>query len=320
VGSAGQANYAAANAFLDALAAHRRDIGLPATSLAWGLWAMDGGMGSGLSAADVARLSRAGGSLTEARALDLLDAALGLSADSAPLLVASSWNSADLRGDVPAALRGFVRTPVRRSVRRATADTLPTTGASSAADGPTDAPDALAGRLAALAPDDARRTVLELVRSHVAAVLAHGSADEVDVDRPFIELGLDSLTSVELRNRLGTATGLRLPATLVFNTPTVAGVTDYLVRELAPAAPEPDRVLGDALERIAAQLDQADAGQRDRVAALLRSALRRLDEGRGDAAPGGSGSGGADPGLAFGGAGLGSASDEEIFQFIDNRL
>jgi hypothetical protein len=93
----------------------------------------------------------------------------------------------------------------------------------------------------------------------------------------------------------------------------VAGVTDYLIRELAPAAPEPDRVLTEALERISADLERADAGQRDRVEAVLRSALSRLRGGAGE------------PGLeaGFGGGdedALGSASDEEIFRFIDNRI
>ncbi|MGH3415041.1 MAG: type I polyketide synthase, partial [Actinocrinis sp.] len=332
VGSAGQANYAAANAFLDALAARRRDMGLAAISIAWGLWAMDGGMGAGLSTADLARLSRVGGSLNADQALDLLDAALEQAADSAPLLVASRWDPSDLRGDISGALLGLVRTPRRpagtgrRSSADAASGTSGTSGtggigtgtgigtgisaASSAADS-AQAAAGLASRLAALDPAAARQTVLELVRTHVAAALAHGSPADVEVDRPFIELGLDSLTSVELRNRLGAATGLRLPATLVFNTPTVAGVTDYLIRELAPAAPEPDRVLSEALERISADLERADAGQRDRVEAVLRSALSRLRGGNGDAAA-------LEPG--FGDDALGSASDEEIFRFIDNRI
>ncbi|HEU5425687.1 MAG TPA: type I polyketide synthase [Actinocrinis sp.] len=327
VGSAGQANYAAANAFLDALAARRRGLGLPATSIAWGLWTMDGGMGSGLSAADLARLSRVGGSLSADQALDLLDAALEQATDGAPLLVASGWEPSDLRGDVPGALRGLVRTPRRpggparsgaanRPSRQSPADAGSQfgtgIGAASSADDAAAAQssDGLAGWLAALDPAGVRQTVLDLVRTHVAAALAHGSPADVEVDRPFIELGLDSLTSVELRNRLGAATGLRLPATLVFNTPTVAGVTDYLIRELAPAAPEPDRVLSAALERISADLDRADAGQRDRVEAVLRSALSRLRDATGEA--------GLDPGL--GEDALGSATDEEIFRFIDNRI
>ena len=324
VGSAGQANYAAANAFLDALATRRRSLGLPATSIAWGLWAIDGGMGSGLSAADLARLSRVGGSLSADQALDLLDAALKQVTDGAPLLVASRWEPSDLRGGVPGALRGLVRTPRRpggpaRSAaanlpgRQSPADAGPRfgtgIGAASSAD-TAQASGGLASRLAALDPAGVRQTVLDLVRTHVAAALAHGSPAEIEVDRPFIELGLDSLTSVELRNRLGAATGLRLPATLVFNTPTVAGVTDYLIRELAPAPPEPDRVLSEALERISADLDHADAGQRDRVEAVLRSALSRLREVNGEA--------GLVPG--FGDDALGSASDEEIFRFIDNRI
>ena len=146
-----------------------------------------------------------------------------------------------------------------------------------------------------------------LVRAQIAAALGHGSAAAVEVDTPFSELGLDSLTGVELRNRLSTETGLRLSATLVFNQPTVIGLSDYLLRELVPAPPAPDQVLRQALDQVATHLDGADAQpeERDRVVAVLQAAVARL---------GGTQDGG-DPLAAFG-----LASDEEMFQFIDTQL
>jgi acyl carrier protein len=138
----------------------------------------------------------------------------------------------------------------------------------------------------------------------VGNALGHDSAAAVDVDTPFSELGLDSLTGVELRNRLGTLTGLRLPATLVFNEPTVTGVSDYLLRELVPAPPAPDQVLRQALDQVATHFDGAGARpeERDRVVAILQAAAARLG-------------GTPDPLASFG-----LTSDDEMFQFIDDQL
>jgi acyl carrier protein len=166
-----------------------------------------------------------------------------------------------------------------------------------------------AARLTGLDRAGAAAAVLDLVRTQVAVALGHSSASAVDVDTSFSELGLDSLTGVELRNRLGSETGLRLPATLVFNQPTVAGLSDYLLRELAPAPPAPDEVLRQALDQVAAHLGGADAQpeERDKVLGVLQAAVARLggkrDGGKRDA---------GDP-LAS----LELASDEEMFQFID---
>ncbi|WP_345513955.1 type I polyketide synthase, partial [Phytohabitans houttuyneae] len=205
-GGAGQANYAAGNAFLDALAAHRRAEGLPAVSLAWGPWTE--GM-----AADAERLARAGTPpLTVEQGLALLDAAV---AAGEPSVVPIRLDLPAIRaaGEIPPILRGLIRTPVRRGT------------VSGAARG-------LAQRLAGLEEGERRDTLLELVRGQVAATLGHTGADKIDPAKAFQDLGFDSLTSVELRNRLGTVTGLRLPATLVFDYPTAGALAGYLLDEL----------------------------------------------------------------------------------------
>ncbi|BCB79269.1 hypothetical protein Pflav_056790 [Phytohabitans flavus] len=205
-GGAGQANYAAGNAFLDALAAKRREEGKPAISLAWGPWAQ--GM-----AADNERMARSGmPPLSSEQGLALFDAVLG--AETANL-VPVRLDLATLRkaGEVPALLRGLIRVPVRRGQA-------------------SDATRGLIARLAGLGEAERRTELVELVRGQVAAVLGHATAAQVDPGRAFQELGFDSLTAVELRNRLGGSTGLRLPATLVFDYPTVTVLAGYLHDEL----------------------------------------------------------------------------------------
>ncbi|MFE2562210.1 type I polyketide synthase, partial [Streptomyces sp. NPDC059352] len=219
IGSPGQGNYAAANATLDALAAHRRASGLPATSLAWGLWAEAGGMGGTLDETELARLERAGvGALSADQGVELYDAALRL---DSPLLVPVRLEQPALRdqarsGLLPALLRGLVRIPARR--------TQPAGGS-------------LAQRLAETAEADRPRLVLELVRAQAAAALGHASVDTVDPGRAFKDLGLDSLGAVELRNRLTQASGVRLPSTLVFDHPTPQAVAEFLLTEAGGADP-----------------------------------------------------------------------------------
>ncbi|MEU3189032.1 type I polyketide synthase, partial [Streptomyces sp. NPDC006923] len=219
-GSAGQANYAAANAFLDGLAQYRRGLGLVGSSLAWGLWAELGGMGGGLGAGDVSRLGRGGVSgLTASEGLALFDAA---SSSTEPLLVPMRLDLAALRAqaiasatDVAPFLRSLVRVPVRRS-----------------GSGAADVSETFAKRLAGLRQEEQETLLLELVSGHVAAVLGHESSDVVEPDRAFKELGFDSLTAVELRNRLNSATGMRLPATLVFDYPTSLLLAHHLWTEV----------------------------------------------------------------------------------------
>jgi pimaricinolide synthase PimS1 len=227
LGGPGQANYAAANGFLDALAEHRRAAGLPAISLAWGMWEQ-GGMAASLSDDDHARLARTGlGRLPQAQGLELFDAARAL---DRPALVPLALDVARLRsfaraGVLPGMLAGIVRAPA---------------GGGGAGAG------ALARRLAATPPADRGGVVLEAVRAEVATVLGHASADAVDPQRPLLELGFDSLAAVELRNRLAASTDLSLPPTLVFDHPTPAAVADYVGGRLASGAPADGDVDRDA--------------------------------------------------------------------------
>ncbi|MFI1019124.1 type I polyketide synthase [Streptomyces sp. NPDC020965] len=215
IGNAGQGNYAAANAFLDALARHRSARGLPAVSLGWGLWAEPSGMTGGLSGADRARMARGGvTALTTRQGLELLDTALGA---GTPWMLPIKLNLRALRGSVavPHLLRDLAPASVRRHA---------TAGSENAG--------TLAARLAGLAETEQRQLLLETVRGQVATVLGHARPEHIQPERAFRELGFDSLTSVELRNRLNTATGLRLPATLVFDSPTPNAVTDFLLSRL----------------------------------------------------------------------------------------
>ncbi|MEN3585729.1 SDR family NAD(P)-dependent oxidoreductase, partial [Streptomyces sp. ZYX-F-203] len=220
IGSAGQGNYAAANAFLDALAEHRRAAGLPALSLAWGAW--EGGMAGALPEADVERMRRAGlPPITVEQGVALFDAALA--SDEAVLLPALlDLSVLRARGEVRPLLRGLIRTRAKRSVA----------GSETAV--------SLVARLSAQADAERLEALLEMVRGEIAGVLGHAGAHAVDAEQQFADLGFDSLTAVELRNRLGTATGLRLPATLIFDYPTAAALASHIEGELfgtdAPAA------------------------------------------------------------------------------------
>ncbi|MER6127389.1 SDR family NAD(P)-dependent oxidoreductase [Streptomyces sp. NPDC001795] len=217
LGAPGQGNYAAANAFLDALAGHRRALGLPALSLPWGPWSQATGMTSGLTDADIRRMERAGlPPLTPKEGLALFTEALEQpAAVQLPLAVDTSRLGAD--GPVPPLLAGLARAR-RTVVERKLADR-----AGDSAD--------LAAELARLGEADRQRRLVEEVCRQVAAVLGHASAARLDPDQSFKELGFDSLTAVELRNRMNAATGVLLPATLVFDYPTPAVLADHLCRE-----------------------------------------------------------------------------------------
>ncbi|MBP2325804.1 pimaricinolide synthase PimS1 [Kibdelosporangium banguiense] len=212
----GQANYAAANVFLDALAQHRRAAGLPATAMAFGMWAVNTGLGD----ADLDRMQRLGlPALSAEEALALFDAAMRTDeAMLAPLRIDPIMLRT--RGDdVPPMLRGLIGAPVRRTVQAAAPNR-----------------NDLARKLRSMTGGERERALLELVTSHVAAVLAHPSGAAIGPDRAFKELGFDSLAAIELRNALNSACGLRLPTTLVFDYPTSRAVASYLGDQLVGGA------------------------------------------------------------------------------------
>ncbi|WP_052915006.1 type I polyketide synthase [Protofrankia coriariae] len=330
VGTPGQANYAAANTFLDGLAAARRAHGLPAVSLAWGYWEQASGMTGHLGRADVARLGRGGlRPLPTETALALFDAAL---TTPHPALVPAridrdAFGQDDNR---PAVLRGQSRPAVRRAAGAGDGHGGPAGPAGPdglAGDGGTrsGAGASLADRLAGRPEDERERILLDLVRTTAATVLGHADAAVIEVDRGFLASGFDSLTAVEFRNRLGAAAGLRLPSTLLFDHPTPAALTAHLRTLLVPAAhggagsaavPSQRESLTDVLDRLGNVLTTApdaatDPDAHERVAVRLRQLLQVWD-GRRPAGAGGS--------LAGDLADLQSADDDELFDVLDNEL
>ncbi len=215
LGAPGQGNYAAASAFLDALACYRNVRGLAGSSVAWGLWEEASGITGSLSRADHSRMQEAGmGAISSEDGLKLFDAALDAGEAftfAAPLSLAT-LRARSQDGVLPALFGGLVHVPRRRA---------------SVSDG------SLARRLAVTPEVEREAVVLGLLRSHAAAVLGHASPDAVAVERSFKDLGFDSLAAVELRNRLNVATGLRLPVTLVFDHPTPVALVGYLLGELS---------------------------------------------------------------------------------------
>ncbi|MGW2378247.1 SDR family NAD(P)-dependent oxidoreductase, partial [Kitasatospora sp. NPDC001683] len=246
--TAGQGNYAAANVFLDALAAHRRAAGLPATSMAYGMWDVGAGLGEQLLELNRNRMADQGvPPLTREAGLALF--AAGLRSERAAV-VPVRVDTAALRArtdELPALLRALVP-----AARRTAAHAAP-----SAAPG-----DGLAARLTGLTESDQRRIVLDLVREQVAGLLGHASGDAIEPDRAFQELGFDSLAATDLRNRLNTRTGLRLPATLAFDHPNAEAVADLIVTELGA--------------RTAAASGEASRAEADLRAALQSIPTRRL--------------------------------------------
>ncbi|MFE9610944.1 SDR family NAD(P)-dependent oxidoreductase [Streptomyces sp. NPDC006012] len=220
LGTTGQANYAAANAFLDALAAVRQARGLSGQSFAWGLWAQASGMTGHLGGAETSRLARWGvRPMDSPTGLRLLDEAM-LRGDAVLVPAVLSVTPGRGRGSgqlMPPILRGLTGTA------RRTAGQAPQTGGTGA-------------RLADLASEDRAVEVRALVLRQAAAVLGGSGPDEVASARTFKELGLDSLMAVELRNALGAATGIALPSTLVFDHPSVDRLTAHLLERLDTAA------------------------------------------------------------------------------------
>ncbi|MFD7248027.1 thioester reductase domain-containing protein, partial [Streptomyces massasporeus] len=244
VGGPGQSTYAAANAHLDALARHRAASGLPATSIAWGLWEQATGLTGGLTETDLKRIARSGfRTVPQELGTALFDLALDT---GRPYLVATPLDIPVLRRQpqVPVLLRSLVRVPVRATAR-----------------GAADAGPGLAERLAGLDEAAQHTVVLDAVSAEIARVL--GRSGTVDPERPLQSSGFDSLTSVELRNRLAAVTGLRLPATLVFDHPTPRALAAHLRTEIL--APQGDSEAAPAVD-YAADLDlPADIRPADEV-------------------------------------------------------
>jgi pimaricinolide synthase PimS1 len=286
LGGAAQGNYAAACAFLDGLAAYRRNRGLPATSLAWGLV----GTGEELDETMRARLASTGlAAMEPGRALELFDLARGSEeALLAPIELDASGLRAQARdGVLPVIMRDLVRMPARRSRGQVS----------------------LVDRLAGVPADQHPAIVGELVRGQVAVVLGHGSGNDVEPDRTFLDLGFDSLAAVNLRNRLGAATGLRLPATVVFDHPSPAAVAAYITAEVAAAggAKSPESEVEEALAGLEATLAAVgdERGTRERIGMRLRAALAGLS---GEA---------EEPGETS--EDLASLSNDEVFALIDEE-
>ncbi|MFF3227242.1 SDR family NAD(P)-dependent oxidoreductase, partial [Nocardia suismassiliense] len=214
----GQGLYAAANIFLDGLAAHRHARGLPATSMAYGLWETEAGLGRLLRDGDRKRMERLGfPALSTEAGLRMFDGAL---ASGQPIVVSTLVDLAALRARVDSGGRIYELPPLLRGL----------IGKSDRAVG--HGAGALRRQLAGLSPDQQQDVLLKLVRGSAAMVLGHGSMDEIEEDRAFNELGFDSLTGVEFRNNLNSATGLQLPATLIFDYPTSRVVAEYLLTQL----------------------------------------------------------------------------------------
>jgi NAD(P)-dependent dehydrogenase (short-subunit alcohol dehydrogenase family)/acyl carrier protein len=290
MGGAGQANYAAANTFLDALAQHRWSQGLAATSLAWGLWEKASGMTDALSDAHLERIASSSGllAITLEQGMAMFDAA---TASDEPLVVPVGIRASTVGAlaEVPAILRSLVRTP------RHTA----------AAAGVT-----ITQELAEMDDVARRRFLLNLVRSEAAAVLAYTSRDAIGAGQEFRELGFDSLTAVELSNRLTAATGLRLPATLVFDYPTPTVLAQRLAADLVGdgVAPTGPSVLTE-LDRMEVAMLASDPDDVTRAGVTMR--LRRLLAQW-------SGSNATEEGTVT--QRIQSASTDEVFDFIDREL
>jgi len=294
IGGPGQGNYAAANTFLDSFAQWRRAQGLPAVSLAWGLWEEESAMTRHLAGGGVAQLGRSGlAPLATDEGLRLFDAAHG-TGDA--LLLPARLDLASLRsqgrdGVLPAVLRALVPTAARPAGARG---------------------GALLARLHAAPPEERDAIVASVVTTEIAAVLGHTDAGAVDPERPFKELGLDSLGAVRLRNRLSQATGLTLPSTLVFSHPRVPALAAHL-RTLLEERSEPEAreqaapAVYAGLDRLAALLPSVAAGDLDTVSARLRSLLASLEGGE----PGVDGSRRQR---------IDDATADEIFDLIDNDL
>ncbi|UXY30534.1 type I polyketide synthase [Streptomyces sp. HUAS TT20] len=299
LGGGGQANYAAANAYLDALAARRRAHGQPAVSLAWGMWdPATGGMGSELTDADLERMARTGvRPLGAEQGLAVLDSAVA-AADALTVAVRLDVPALarSLSGGVPGLLRSLVRVPSRRT----------------AAGGATGGGTGLRDRLAVIGDREERASlVLDLVRRHVRTVLGFGAGQTVEAEKPFKDFGFDSLTAVEFRNALAAETGVRLPATLVFDYPTPHELAAHLLKELAPADDDPATALLRGLDHLEPLIGTQELDQltRSRITVRLQALLARWQDSD-DPRP---------KTAQVAADDLAAASDDELFALLDGE-
>ncbi|WP_099288432.1 type I polyketide synthase [Mycobacterium persicum] len=289
MGTPGQGNYAAANSFLDGLAAYRRAHGLPGLSVAWGLWEQASAMTRHLGDRDKARMSRAGlATLSTAQALELLDAAMV--ADRA-VVVATRLDTRVLGADgtAPSPLLSEL---AARPTRRVVDDTDTAVSATG-----------LVSRLRSLGPEQRHRELVDVVCSNAATVLGRSSTADINARLAFQDLGFDSLTAVELRNRLKTATGLALSPTLIFDYPTPAALAEHLDSRLAAATPDQPDLLArcnDMAGELDRLIDRGDWAPQDkaRLAARLHAILAHLT---------------ADDDIA-------TASESQLFAILDEEL
>ncbi|KZS62298.1 type I polyketide synthase [Mycobacterium ostraviense] len=289
LGTPGQGNYAAANCFLDGLAAYRRAHGLPGLSVAWGLWEQASAMTRHLGDRDKARMGRAGlAALSTGQALELLDAAMV--ADRG-VVVATRLHARALGSDSTAPSPLLSELAARPS-RRIVDDT--DTAVSAAG---------LVPRLRSLGPEQRHRELVDVVCRNAATVLGRSSTADINARRAFQDLGFDSLTAVELRNRLKTATGLALSPTLIFDYPTPAALAEHLGSRLAAATgDQPDLLarcndMAGELDRL---IDRGDWAPQDkaRLADRLHAILAHLS---------------ADDDIA-------TASESQLFAILDEEL
>ncbi|MGV9856369.1 SDR family NAD(P)-dependent oxidoreductase, partial [Streptomyces sp. NPDC003442] len=297
-GSSGQGNYAAANAYLDALAQHRAAQGLPAISLGWGMWSQDAGMTAQLGDTDQRRLARDGlAALTPAEGMELFDTALRTGeATVLPIkLDLGALRAQAATGAVPPLLRGLVPQPrrIRQKAQSAHAHDA----------------DALTARLAGAGPADRQAILLDLVRQEAAYVLGYASVGRIGPEAAFTDVGFDSLTAIELRDRLLARTGLRLPATFAFDFPTPLALADHLDSRLGAEATQ-DPVLAEVarLEELVAARPP-DGARNTGAAARLRALAAKLSTD----APGPAG--GADIEAT-----LEAASVDDVLAFIDDEF
>ncbi len=280
LGTAGQANYAAANAFLNGLAEARRAEGLAASSLCWGFWAERSEMSADLDEVDVVRLQRQGVQpMASHEGLALFDAAISR---GEPVLVPARLNLAAL-GERQAGQAG---SPLLRG--------LTGTPTGSGGSGNREATDVgIAQRVRELSQADAEAVLLDAVRTQTAIVLGHAGTGRVTPAVAFKDLGIDSLTALELRNKLAAVTGLKLPATLTFDYPNPSALAEFLNTHINPdsgaESESPADRLAKEIEGLGARLEDAflelGDGDKTTISTLLGELQGRVRSMVGEGSP-----------------------------------